>query len=129
MGNVSVFFRYRYENCYSINQTFTIINLRHFSMLHVLYQISQKIGRGYIVWVYLNIAYEYSLTPLRKNCPYSELFWSAFSRIRTEYGEILSPNVGKCGPEQIRIRALFPQCLVCYYVCLVIFIFYWIITK
>ena len=30
---------------------------------------------------------------LRKKCPYSELFWSAripkFSRIRTEYGEIL----------------------------------------
>ena len=27
---------------------------------------------------------------LRKKCPYSELFWSAFSRIRTEYGEIKS---------------------------------------
>ena len=26
---------------------------------------------------------------LRKKCPYSELFWSVFSRIRTEYGEIL----------------------------------------
>ena len=26
---------------------------------------------------------------LRKKCRYSELFWSAFSRIRTEYGEIL----------------------------------------
>ena len=25
---------------------------------------------------------------LRKNCPYSELFWSAFSRIRTR----ISPN-------------------------------------
>ena len=25
-----------------------------------------------------------------ENCPYSELFWSAFSRIRTEYGEIRS---------------------------------------
>ena len=25
---------------------------------------------------------------LRKKCPYSELFWSAFSGIRTEYGEI-----------------------------------------
>ena len=24
----------------------------------------------------------------RKTCPYLELFWSAFSRIRTEYGEI-----------------------------------------
>ena len=27
---------------------------------------------------------------LRKKCPYSELFWSVFSRIRTEYGEIRS---------------------------------------
>ena len=27
---------------------------------------------------------------LREKCPYSELFWSAFSRIQTEYGEIRS---------------------------------------
>ena len=27
---------------------------------------------------------------LHEKCPYSELFWSAFSRIRTEYGEIRS---------------------------------------
>ena len=26
---------------------------------------------------------------LREKCPYSELFWSVFSRIWTEYGEIL----------------------------------------
>ena len=25
---------------------------------------------------------------LHEKCPYSELFWSVFSRIRTEYGEI-----------------------------------------
>ena len=25
---------------------------------------------------------------MRKKCPYSELFWSVFSRIRTEYGEM-----------------------------------------
>ena len=39
---------------------------------------------------------------LRKKCPYSELFWSVFSRIRTEYGEYLSvfsPNAVKYGPE------------------------------
>ena len=29
-------------------------------------------------------------TILRKKCPYSELFWSVFSRILTEYGEIQS---------------------------------------
>ena len=27
--------------------------------------------------------------PLRKKCPHSELLWSVFSRIRTEYGEII----------------------------------------
>ena len=27
---------------------------------------------------------------LRKKCPYSESFWSAYSHIRTEYGEIRS---------------------------------------
>ena len=26
---------------------------------------------------------------LREKCPYLELFWSTFSRIRAEYGEIL----------------------------------------
>ena len=26
---------------------------------------------------------------MRKKCPYSDLFWSALSSIRTEYGEIL----------------------------------------
>ena len=32
--------------------------------------------------------------PVRKKCLYSELFWSAFSRIWTEYGEkrSISPN-------------------------------------
>ena len=36
---------------------------------------------------------------LRKKCPYSELFWSAFSRIRTEYREIL-----RISPYSVRMR-------------------------
>ena len=32
-------------------------------------------------------------------CPYSDLFWSAFSRIRNAYG-----------PEQLRTWTLFTQC-------------------
>ena len=32
-------------------------------------------------------------------CPYSELFWSTFSRIRTEYGEIWSIS-----PYSVRMR-------------------------
>ena len=36
--------------------------------------------------------------PLRKTCPYSEFFWSVFSRIRTEYGEI-----GSISPYSVRM--------------------------
>ena len=36
---------------------------------------------------------------LRKKCPYLELFWSAFSRIRTECGEIRSIS-----PYSVRMR-------------------------
>ena len=36
---------------------------------------------------------------LRKKCPYSELFWSAFSHIWTEYGEIL-----RICPYSVRMR-------------------------
>ena len=37
--------------------------------------------------------------PLREKCPYSELFRSAFSRIRTGCGEIL-----RISPYSIRLR-------------------------
>ena len=48
---------------------------------------------------------------LRQKHPYSEFFWSVFSRIRTEYGEIrsipvFSSNAIKYGPEKLRIRTL-----------------------
>ena len=36
---------------------------------------------------------------LREKCPYSELFWSVFSRIRTEYGEML-----RISPYSVRMR-------------------------
>ena len=51
----------------------------------------------------------------REKCPYLELFWSAFSRIRTDYlarihsDWVFSPNGGKCGPEWLRIQAAFTQ--------------------
>ena len=35
------------------------------------------------------LVYNNTLTALCEKCPYSELFWSTFSRIQTEYGEIL----------------------------------------
>ena len=43
----------------------------------------------YIVCIYYILNKLYIIYTLRKKCPYSELFWSAFSRIRTEYGQIL----------------------------------------
>ena len=36
---------------------------------------------------------------LREKCPYSESFWSAFSHIWTEYGEILGIS-----PYSVRMR-------------------------
>ena len=36
---------------------------------------------------------------LRKKCPYSKLFWSVFTRIWTEYGEILFIS-----PYSVRMR-------------------------
>ena len=53
--------------------------------------------------------------PLRKKCSYLEFLWFVFSRIRADYGEILtylsvfSPNVGKYGPEKLRIRTLWTR--------------------
>ena len=39
---------------------------------------------------------------LREKCPYSQLFWSAFSRIRTEY-EVSLRIQSKCGKMRTRI--------------------------
>ena len=44
---------------------------------------------------------------LHEKCPYSAFFWSVFSLIRTEYGEIqISPNAEKYGREKLRIPTL-----------------------
>ena len=40
----------------------------------------------------------------RKKCPYSELFWSVFSRIRTEYGYSISLRIhSECGKIRTKI--------------------------
>ena len=46
------------------------------------------------------------LLSLREKCPYSEFFWSVFSCIWTEYGEMQSKSLGKYGAEKFRIRTL-----------------------
>ena len=57
------------------------------------------------------IAYEYYIIQLRKTCLCSEFFWSIFSCIQTEYGEIRSPNAGKHKPRKLWIQTLFMQCI------------------
>ena len=56
---------------------------------------------------------------LSKKCPYSEFFWSAFSRIFPHshcirrdipYLSVFSPNAEKYGPEKLSIRTLFKLC-------------------
>ena len=49
-------------------------------------------------WGTLNSVY--CRISLREKCPYSEFFWFVFSHIWTEYG-----------PEKLRIRTLFTQCI------------------
>ena len=46
---------------------------------------------------------------LREKSPYSEFFWSVFSRIRIENGEIQSTNAEKYGLEEVQLRTLFTQ--------------------
>ena len=51
---------------------------------------------------------------LSEKCPYSELFWSIFSCIRTEWRDTeylfeFSPNAGKYTPKKLRIRTLLTQ--------------------
>ena len=46
---------------------------------------------------------KYSEQALSEKCPYLKIFWSIFSSIWTEYGEIIR----KYGPEKLKIRTLF----------------------
>ena len=64
-------------------------------------QVSNVSFGNYILlcYCYLYIFILKKTTSLRKKCPYSELFWSAFSHIRTEYGEIRSIS-----PYSVRMR-------------------------
>ena len=52
---------------------------------------------------------------LREKCPYSELFWSLFSRVWTEYGEIL-----RITPNTDTFYAVFVSTVTCNY-CLFVY--------
>ena len=47
-------------------------------------------GGNWIIYIWELIGEDFISVTLRKNCPYLELLWSAFSRIRTVYWEIRS---------------------------------------
>ena len=57
-----------------------------------------------------------SKKPLREKCLYSEFFWSVFSRIRTEYGEILRTSAysvqmwENTDQKKLHTWTLFTQC-------------------
>ena len=59
----------------------------------VLQNIIFQTNGAYLQHIFKGVAYNERqlslICTLREKCPYSELFWSAFSRIRTEYGEII----------------------------------------
>ena len=52
----------------------------------------------------MNILWTYHCV---KSVQIRSYFWSVFSRIQTEYGEIFSPNAGKYGPEITPYLATF----------------------
>ena len=60
-----------------------------------LHQIVSCIFYDFVTWTLFSISFRnhffllFMQISLRKMCPYSELFWSPLSRIRTEYEEIL----------------------------------------
>ena len=54
-------------------------------------RIANVLKNDCIKGVFLRVLWNFSeQLVLREKCPCSEFFWSAFSRIRTEYGEIQS---------------------------------------
>ena len=49
-----------------------------------------KVKSGEILLIFLLYNQLHTSETLREKCPYSEFFWSVFSRIQTKYGEIRS---------------------------------------
>ena len=60
------------------------ISLFEYNSIFFSYLSTAKIFQGEMA-----VPYELSSLTLHEKCPYSELFWSAFSPIWNEYGEIL----------------------------------------
>ena len=62
--------------------------------IHLVFKVDILTFNGGFQWQSLHEKSKFHLffwcITLRKKCPYSELFWSAYFRIRTEYREIRS---------------------------------------
>ena len=67
-----------------------------FCWQRILKQLTFVFGLVYTIFAIWQSLFCINFKTLRKKCPYSELFWSAFSSIRTGYGvRIRSPNEEK----------------------------------
>ena len=81
-----------YIKCWNPGKTVWNIYHKFFDCLQVkliTFETPQfLIPSGAYFWGFHSCSDNWSVR-LREKCPYSELFWSAFSRIRIEYGEIL----------------------------------------
>ena len=91
-------------NCLQVNQQSNSINCEVF-VVAIVFTFVLDCHQMKAVTMLLKCATtcqpvcNYRNYPLRKKCPHSVLFWSIFSRICTEYGEILCIS-----PYSVRIR-------------------------
>ena len=69
--------------------------------IYVAFLLHSQTRRSLLVDKFHGLSLHISYT-LRKMCPYSEFFWSLFSRIRTGYGEIRRIQ-SECGKIRTRI--------------------------
>ena len=93
---------FSYSSCYTWDSLLTF--LISFSSWHTYYFLTIHL-RVHIFKIFCQFSLLLQLPSvlfnfaLHKKCPYSELFWSLFSRIRTEYAEIRSIS-----PCSVRMR-------------------------
>ena len=66
-------------------------------LLHLLYLRYFYTSIHITKFQYCHYDYRTQRRTLHKNCPYSELFWSIFSRIQSEYGKIRNQSNSEYG--------------------------------
>ena len=86
--DIALFESQIWGSCYSLWKVSLISKCQKCSLTVNIKQIGYNAKMKYIVFSHT----------LRKKCLYSELFWSVFSRIPTEFWEIrgMSSNAGRC---------------------------------